>query len=30
LYCSSGDVSMPGIVPPLRDQGHRSSSSVRG
>src|ERR1019366_818634 len=30
LYCSSGGSSMPGIVPPLRDQGHWSSWSVRG
>jgi len=30
LYCSSGGSSMPGIVPPLGDQGHWSSCSVRG
>ncbi len=30
LYCSSGSSSMPGIVPPLRDQGHWSSRSVSG
>src|SRR5665213_2094630 len=30
LYCSSGGSSMPEIVPPSRDEGHRSSWSVRG